>query len=104
MLIILTSVLLALAQPRFLTPSENEVPGGRQLTGLVTLDVAGKPVPKRYVLRLPARWNGALLVGAHGGSGGDAVDRQGNVRALGSSDRALDDVIGDYAFANGFAY
>jgi hypothetical protein len=42
------------------------------------------------------------VIGAHGGSGGDAVDRSG--RVYGTSETALDDVIGDYALANGFAY
>ena len=76
--------------------------GGRQVAGLVTLDVSGKPTPKRFVIRVPTKWNGALVIGAHGGSGGDAIDRQGKVYA--SSDRALDDVIGEYALASGFAY
>jgi pimeloyl-ACP methyl ester carboxylesterase len=102
MLIILTSVLLTLAQPRVLAPTEAEVTGGRQIAGLVTLDVSGTPTPKRFVIRLPTTWNGALVIGAHGGSGGDALDRRGNVYA--TSDRALDDVIGEYALANGFAY
>jgi hypothetical protein len=104
MLIILTSVLLLLAQPQplFLAPTESAGKGGRQLAGLVTLDVDGKPVPKRFVIRMPDTWNGSLVIGAHGGSGGDAVNRDGKVYS--SSDRALDDVIGDYALANGFAY
>jgi pimeloyl-ACP methyl ester carboxylesterase len=54
------------------------------------------------VLRLPARWNGSLVIGAHGGSGGNAVDRSGKVYA--TSETALDDVIGAYAFEHGFAY
>ncbi len=57
---------------------------------------------RRYVLRIPANWNGALVLGAHGGSSGNAVDRSGNVYA--TSETALDDVIGRYAFDNGFAY
>jgi len=54
------------------------------------------------VLRVPPTWHGSLVIGAHGGSGGDAVDRSGKVYA--TSETALDDVIGDYAFTNGFAY
>lgn len=76
--------------------------GGRQYRGLVSLDVDGKSVDKRFVIRVPEKWNGSLVIGAHGGSGGDAVDRSGKV--YGTSETALDDVIGDYAFTNGFAY
>lgn len=94
--------LLSQPQPRFLAPTETDVKGGRQLAGLVTLDVDGRPVPKRFVIRMPAKWNGSLVIGAHGGSGGDAVDRAGKVYA--TSETALDDVIGEYAFNNGFAY
>ena len=81
---------------------ETALKGGRQFTGLVTLGAAGKPAAKRLVIRVPEKWNGSLVVGAHGGSGGDAVDRSGKVYA--TSETALDDVIGAYAFANGFAY
>jgi pimeloyl-ACP methyl ester carboxylesterase len=42
------------------------------------------------------------VIGAHGGSGGDAIDRAGKV--YGTSETALDDVIGAYALASGFAY
>ena len=76
--------------------------GGTQLKGTVTLEVDGKPATKRFVLRVPQKWNGSLVIGAHGGSGGDAVSRSGKVYA--TSETALDDVIGDHAFANGFAY
>lgn len=57
---------------------------------------------RRFVIRVPDKWNGDLVIGAHGGSGGDAVDRAGKVYA--TSETALDDVIGDYAFKSGFAY
>jgi dienelactone hydrolase len=57
---------------------------------------------KRYVLRIPPNWNGSLVIGAHGGSGGNAVDRSGKVYA--TSETALDDVIGRYVFEKGFAY
>jgi hypothetical protein len=103
---ILTSVLLAafltFAQSPFSSTTEAEVPGGHQLKGLVTLDVGGKPVTKRFVMRRPHQWNGSLVIGAHGGSGGDAIDRAGKV--YGTSETALDDVIGHHALANGFAY
>jgi pimeloyl-ACP methyl ester carboxylesterase len=89
MLIILTLVLLA-------TPAFAQGPN------LITLDVQGKLVPKRYVIRTPENWNGDLVIGAHGGSGGPAVDRSGKVYA--TTETALDDVIGDYAFKSGFAY
>ena len=60
---------------------------------------------KRFVLRYPGepeRWNGRLLVAAHGGRGGERYSRDGKV--LGTDETALDDVIGDYAVAQGFAY
>ena len=76
--------------------------GGREFKGLVAVPLEGKPVSKRIVLRVPANWNGALVIGAHGGSGGNAVDRSGKVYA--TSETALDDVIGQYAFDTGFAY
>lgn len=61
-----------------------------------------QPEGRRFVIRVPTTWNGDLVIGAHGGSGGDAVDRSGKVYA--TSETALDDVIGDYAFKHGFAY
>lgn len=73
--------------------------------GHVALDVNGAAVPKRFVLRYPAgdgAWNGGLVVGAHGGSGGNNYDPQGNV--IGTDETALDDVIGEHAVARGFAY
>lgn len=92
----------AFAQAPFSGAAETVLAGGRESKGLVSLDVEGKPTPKRYVIRTPAKWNGALLIGAHGGSGGNAVDRSGTVYA--TTETALDDVIGDYALAGGFAY
>jgi pimeloyl-ACP methyl ester carboxylesterase len=89
MRIILTSILLA----GVAASSQNNH---------VSLDVDGKPVDKRHVVRVPAKWNGSLVIGAHGGSGGDAIDRAGKVYA--TSETALDDVIGQYAFDRGFAY
>jgi pimeloyl-ACP methyl ester carboxylesterase len=86
MFIILTLVLLVTQQPK----------------AQVVIQLDGKAVEKRFVLRTPAKWNGALVIGAHGGSGGDAVDRSGRVYA--TTETALDDVIGDYALSRGFAY
>ena len=51
---------------------------------------------------MPVRWNQSLVIGAHGGGGGNNFDRQGQV--IGTDDTALDDVIGRHALANGFAY
>ena len=62
-------------------------------------------MPKRFVLRHPAdaaRWNGSLVIGAHGGSGGNNFDPTGKV--IGTDETALDDVIGRHAVASGFAY
>jgi pimeloyl-ACP methyl ester carboxylesterase len=92
----------AVAQTPFSGVVETVVAGGHESKGLVTLDVEGKPKPKRYVIRTPGKWNGALLIGAHGGSGGNAVDRSGKVYA--TTETALDDVLGDDALAAGFAY
>ncbi len=71
-------------------------------SGFIPLSSAAQPAARRYVLRVPPTWNGALVIGAHGGSGGNAVDRSGKVYA--TSETALDDVIGQYAFDKGFAY
>jgi len=68
----------------------------------IVASLSGQAPTKRFVIRVPEKWNGDLVIGAHGGSGGDAVDRSGKVYA--TSETALDDVIGDYAFKSGFAY
>ena len=116
MRIILTSILIVLAasaeaQSPFSATVETVIKGGRQLKGLLTVDVEGKPAGKRFVIRVPASADASarqapalrgLVIGAHGGSGGDAVDRSGKV--YGTSETALDDVIGDYVLAAGFAY
>lgn len=71
----------------------------------IALDVDGKSYSKRFVLRYPddpAGWNRRLVIGAHGGSGGDNYSRDGQV--IGTDEVSLDDVIGDHAVANGFAY
>ena len=78
------------------------MPGGEELKSRARFNIGSGPVEKRFVIRIPAKWNGSLVIGAHGGSGGDAIDRAGKVYA--TSDTALDDVIGDYAFKNGFVY
>ena len=90
------------AQSPFVSAVESVVHGGRQLKGLVTLDITGGPVEKRYVLRTPAKWNGSLAIGAHGGSGGNNFDRSGKI--IGTDETALDDVIGRHALSKGFAY
>ncbi len=90
------------AQSPFVSMNETLVHGGRQLKGLVTLDTTGGPVEKRYVLRTPAKWNGSLVIGAHGGGGGNNFDRSGKV--IGTDETALDDVIGRHALSTGFAY
>lgn len=73
--------------------------------GEIELEVDGRSYEKRYVLRYPddrAAWNGRLLIGAHGGSGGDSYSRDG--RVIGTDEVSLDDVVGDHAVAHGFAY
>jgi poly(3-hydroxybutyrate) depolymerase len=98
----LAAVTGAFAQSRFSLDTETSIKAGRQYKGLVSLDVDGRSVNKRFVIRVPQKWNGSLVIGAHGGSGGDAIDRSGKVYA--TSETALDDVIGQYVFNNGFAY
>jgi hypothetical protein len=96
----------AQVRPSRLSSMSDTVSGGvAELKGLIALDVAGQRVPKRFVLRHPADpagWNGALVVGAHGGSGGNNFDPTG--RVIGTDETALDDVIGRHAVAHGFAY
>lgn len=85
--------------------SESSGGGGVEVKGQVALDIGGARVPKRFVLRYPsdrARWNGSLVIGAHGGSGGNNFDPTGKV--IGTDETALDDVIGRHATAGGFAY
>jgi pimeloyl-ACP methyl ester carboxylesterase len=90
------------AQARFVSMNESLVHGGRQLKGLVALDTSAGSVEKRYVLRTPSKWNGSLVIGAHGGGGGNNFDRSGKV--IGTDETALDDVIGRHALAGGFIY
>lgn len=92
----------ASAQTPFVSMAESLVHGGRQLKGLVSIDVDGRAVEKRYVLRTPSTWNGSLVIGAHGGGGGNNFDRSGKV--IGTDETALDDVIGRHALASGFMY
>ncbi|MGE0359618.1 MAG: alpha/beta hydrolase domain-containing protein [Vicinamibacterales bacterium] len=83
--------------------AESRANGVVQVKGTVPLTVAGAPVAKRFVLRYPeSGWNGSLVVGAHGGSGGSNFSRDGKV--IGTDETALDDVIGRHAVARGFAY
>ncbi|MGE0461620.1 MAG: alpha/beta hydrolase domain-containing protein [Vicinamibacterales bacterium] len=90
---------------RFSAVAESLRSGVVELKGQVALDVGGARVPKRFVLRYPsdrARWNGSLVIGAHGGSGGNNFDPTGKV--IGTDETALDDVIGRHATSAGFAY
>lgn len=89
--------------PPFAGASETRADGIVQLKGTIPLTIAGAPVSKRFVLRYPASdWNGSLVIGAHGGSGGNNFDPSGKV--IGTDETALDDVIGRHAVASGFAY
>lgn len=100
---VIQPVLTAQGPWPFAGATESLVGGAVELTGTVPLTVAGAPVAKRYVLRYPASgWNGALVVGAHGGSGGNNFDPTGKV--IGTDETALDDVIGRHALAARFAY
>ena len=93
---------VAAAQSPFVTGVESVVHGGRQLKGLLPLAIDGTPAEKRYVFRIPSNWNGSLVIGAHGGSGGNNFDRSGKI--IGTDETALDDVIGRHALSKGFAY
>ena len=88
----------------FINVRETSAEGVVQVSGQVVLLVGGAPVAKRFVLRYPAGvpWNGGLVIGAHGGSGGSNFDPTGKV--IGTDETALDDVIGRHAVAGGFAY
>ena len=89
----------------FVSRTESARNGVAELKGQVVLQVNGAPVAKRFVLRHPAAagsWNGSLVIGAHGGSGGNNFDPTGKV--IGTDETALDDVIGRHAVASGFAY
>ena len=82
---------------------ESRTEGRVQLRGTVPLVVGGATVAKRFVIRYPETgWNGSLVIGAHGGSGGNNFDRTGTV--IGTDETALDDVIGGHAVASRFAY
>lgn len=77
----------------------------REERATIALDVDGTSYSKRFVLRYPddpASWNGRLLIGAHGGSGGNNYSRDGEV--TGTDEVSLDDVVGLHAIENGFAY
>lgn len=83
--------------------AESRAAGVVQVKGTVPLAVAGAPVAKRFVLRYPeSDWNGSLVIGAHGGSGGNNFDPTGKV--IGTDETALDDVIGRHAVSSKFAY
>jgi pimeloyl-ACP methyl ester carboxylesterase len=89
----------------FVSTTELTRNGVAELKGQVVLQAGGAAVTKRFVLRHPepgTGWNGALVIGAHGGSGGNNFDPAGNV--IGTDETALDDVIGRHAVASGFAY
>lgn len=87
----------------FAAAVETREAGIVQLKGTVPLAVAGAPVAKRFVIRYPdTGWNGALVIGAHGGSGGNNFDPSGKI--IGTDETALDDVIGRHAVSRGFAY
>lgn len=103
---LLAGLVSAIAQPPApALPSvvESRADGVVQVKGTVPLTVAGAPVSKRFVLRYPeSGWNGSLVIGAHGGSGGNNFDPTGTV--IGTDETALDDVIGGHAVAAKFAY
>jgi poly(3-hydroxybutyrate) depolymerase len=109
--LVLSLVLLGVSAPAaqsipspFQGVQESSAAGVAEARGRVVLLVAGAPVAKRFVLRYPAGvpWNGSLVIGAHGGSGGNNFDPTGQV--IGTDETALDDVIGRHVVALGFAY
>ncbi len=91
--------------PALIGAAESTLNGVAEVKGQVAVQIKGAPVAKRFVLRHPAdatRWTGSLVIGAHGGSGGNNFDPTGTV--IGTDETALDDVIGRHAVASGFAY
>ena len=93
----------AAATSPFPDAHERRAGGVVEISGTVPLEVAGAKVPKRFVVRYPeSGWNGSLVIGAHGGSGGNNFDPTGKV--IGTDETALDDVIGRHAVASHFAY
>jgi hypothetical protein len=103
-LIVSGGVVLAGQPPApFADGVETRNAGVVQVKGNAPMVMAGATVTKRYVLRYPeSGWNRSLVIGAHGGSGGNNFSRSGAV--IGTDETALDDVIGRYAVASGFAY
>lgn len=96
-------VLAGQPHPPFSGGVETRAAGVVQVKGTVPIAVNGTAVAKRYVLRYPeSGWNGSLVIGAHGGSGGNNFSRSGEV--IGTDETALDDVIGRHAVTSGFAY
>lgn len=86
------------------TPNGRGVPCVEE-RGLIHLEANGTNYDKRFVVRYPEKtseWNGRLLVGAHGGTGGLSRSRTGNITDTGET--ALDDVIGSNALDQGYAY
>jgi hypothetical protein len=82
---------------------ESQTAGVMQVKGQVQVPFRGAPASKRFVLRYPVTgWTGSLVIGAHGGSGGNNFDPTGKV--IGTDDTALDDVIGQHAVSRGHAY
>ncbi len=96
-------VLVGQSHPPFSDGMETRAAGVVEVKGTTPLFLNGATVAKRYVLRYPeSGWNGSLVIGAHGGSGGNNFSRSGEV--IGTDETALDDVIGRHAVASGFAY
>lgn len=77
----------------------------REERGTMPLPTADGPKDKRFIWRFPtaaADWNGTLIIGAHGGSGG--VEYRADGTAHGTAETALDDLVGLYAADHGYAY
>jgi len=82
---------------------ESRTAGVVQVKGQVQVPFRGAPASKRFVLLYPVTgWSDTLVIGAHGGSGGNNFDPTGKV--IGTDDTALDDVIGQHAVSRGHAY
>ena len=79
-LVVLIAVVVstgAFAQAQFTLSSEASITGGREFKGLVSATTDRKAASKRAVIRIPEKWNGSLVIGAHGGGGGNNFDRAG---------------------------
>lgn len=79
--------------------------GYREERGTMPLPTSEGPKDKRFIWRFPSAaqdWNGTLIIGAHGGSGG--IEYLADGTQHGTAETALDDLVGLHAADRGYAY